>query len=242
MLPNATDSVDPKYIEHEEDIIAYVILPEPALQFFQWRALPPEQRPETPADIEIKKMRAELEKNASASEGDTEPASAPAPSASISLPMNIPEVAKEVLEKIDGLKVEELVLRKGNSTIAIRPMGMVASPILEMPVDANDAPPVEKEVPEDVPAEPPADTGAESYSATIDAPFVGTLYMAPGPGKDRFVNEGDVVEAGAKVCIVEAMKLFNEITAPKKCRIVKIIAPDGGSVEKGQPLIGIEEL
>jgi len=50
------------------------------------------------------------------------------------------------------------------------------------------------------------------------------------------------VEAGGKVCIVEAMKLFNEITAPKKCRIVQIIAADGQAVEKGQPLIGIEEL
>ena len=91
-------------------------------------------------------------------------------------------------------------------------------------------------------AEAPTDSGSAPYSATIDAPFVGTLYMAPGPGKESFVKEGDEVEAGDKVCIVEAMKLFNEITAPKKCRIVKIIATDGGAVDKGQQLIGIEEL
>jgi biotin carboxyl carrier protein len=50
------------------------------------------------------------------------------------------------------------------------------------------------------------------------------------------------LEAGDKVCIVEAMKLFNEITAPKKCRIVKILVAEGAAVEKGQPLVGIKEL
>jgi oxaloacetate decarboxylase alpha subunit len=247
MLPHGADSVDPKFIEHEEDIISYILLPEPALQFFQWRALPPEQRPDTPADLEIKRMRAEQEKGTSEMEIDKEPAVAPQPSSSINLPMNIPDVAREVLDKIEGLKVEELVFRKGNSTIAIRPSGIAVPQVFDMSgaaTDASqsDAPPVEEDVKEEVPAEKPTESGSASYSETIDAPFVGTLYLAPGPGKDKFIKEGDEVEAGDKVCIVEAMKLFNEITAPKKCRIVKIIAIEGEAVEKGQPLIGIEGL
>jgi len=247
MLPNATDNVNPKYIEHEEDIISYVLLPEPAVQYFQWRALPPEQRPDTPADIEVKKLRAEMEKEVSATVSKTEPETAAKPSSSINLPVNIPDVAREVLDKIEGLTVEELVFKKGNSTIAIRPSGMIASPVFDMPAAATDAPqsqapPVEQDPKHGSSEGKPEESDSASYSATIDAPFVGTLYFAPGPGKDNFIKEGDEVEAGDKVCIVEAMKLFNEITASKKCRIVQIIAADGQAVEKGQPLIGIEEL
>ncbi|MBN2321757.1 MAG: pyruvate carboxylase subunit B [Acidobacteria bacterium] len=247
MLPNGADSVDPKYIEHEEDIISYILLPEPALQFFQWRALPPEQRPETPADIEIKKMRAELEKEASPVESGAETDASPKPASSISLPMNIPDVAREVLDKIEGLTIEELVFKKGNSTIAIRPSGIIASPFFGMSDAAAETPqsetlPAEKGEGGEAPAEKSAESGSAPYSATIDAPFVGTFYLAPGPGKANFIKEGDEVEAGDRICIVEAMKLFNEITAPKKCRIVQIIAADGQAVEKGQSLIGIEEL
>ena len=188
-------------------------------------------------------MKAEQEKEASAQENAANAAPAGQSPSRTSLPMDIPDVAKEVLDKIDGLTVEELVLRKGDSTIAIRPSGIVSgavnfiSPGSDVPASTAKAPepaappPAEKE--EEAPAE---------YSATIDAPFVGTLYLSPGPGKDVFVKEGDVVEAGGKVCIVEAMKLFNEITAPKKCRIVKILGTAGQAVEKGQPLIGIDEV
>ena len=173
--------------------------------------------------------------------------SAAAPSAStIGLPMNIPGVAREILEKIEGLTVEELVFRKGNSTIAIRPSGIVygaaalAPQIPDDSLNASEAPQTGAE--NASPSAKESKIEEAAYTETIDAPFVGTLYMAPGPGKDDFVKEGDVVEAGAKVCIVEAMKLFNEITAPKKCRIVKILAAAGQALEKGQPLMGIEAL
>jgi oxaloacetate decarboxylase alpha subunit len=243
MLPGGSDSIDPKYIEHEEDIISYILLPEPALEFFKWRSLPPEQRPETPADLEIQKMKAEQEKEASVQENDTDAAVAKQSPSSTGLPMDIPEVAKEVLDKIDGLTIEELVLRKGDSTIAIRPSGIISG-ALNILSPGSDAPAPTTQAPEPVapPPEEKEDEVAAEYSSTIDAPFVGTLYLAPGPGKDDFVKEGDVVEAGGKVCIVEAMKLFNEITAPKKCKIVKILGTAGQAVEKGLPLIGIDVL
>jgi oxaloacetate decarboxylase alpha subunit len=248
MLPAGADGVDPKFIEHEEDIISYILLPEPASQFFSWRALPPEQRPPTPADLEIKKMKEEIEKEPKAAEkgsGKAEPPKAPSAPA-LGLPVSIPEIAREILNKIPGLTVEELVFRKGQSTIAIRPSGMVlgtaaiAQPAVEASAGETDA--QEEAVQEEPEEQKPAASEAADYNATIDAPFVGTLYMAPGPGKPPFIKEGDVVEAGAKVCIVEAMKLFNEITAPKKCRIVKMLTPDGSNVDKGQPLIGVQEL
>jgi acetyl-CoA carboxylase biotin carboxyl carrier protein len=255
MLPTATDGIDPKYIEHEEDIISYVILPEPALQFFIWRALPPEQRSETPADLEIKKMRAEEEKTPAAIQQVSAAESAPVDRpGELTLPDDVPDVAAELIQKIDGLTLEELVFRKGDYTIAVRPSGVPASAsvpptaaVKSTPAGASvrvsaktideKSPEAEKES-----GELEADTGSDGYPKTIDAPFVGTLYLSPGPGKADFIKAGEVVDAGAKVCIVEAMKLFNEITAPCRCKIIKVLVKDGDAVEKGQKLIGIEEL
>jgi len=250
MLPKATDGVDAKLIEKEEDIISYVLLPEPALQFFQWRALPPEQRPETPVELEIKKMKADLEKGKSTSESSA-PA-APVPSApsqqQIALPTNVPDVAAEMIQKIEGLTLEELIFRKGTFTISVRPSGTasVAAPVTiasvaSAPVVSTQ--PAAAATPDSAAEKTPAavESTAE-YSKTIDAPFVGTLYLSPGPGKSQFVKVGDIVETGGKVCIVEAMKLFNEITTPKRCKIIKILLEEGAAVEKGQPIFGIEEL
>ena len=168
---------------------------------------------------------------------------------------NVPDVAAELLEKIEGLTLEELIFRKGNFTIAVRPSGQITGGVPSQVIAVSDIattakPAVQPAAQAPVPPQPAPQKEDEksgsasdaSYSATIDAPFVGTLYFSPGPGKPDFFKEGDIVDAGAKVCIVEAMKLFNEITAPKRCRIVKCLATDGQSVEKGQPLIGIEEL
>jgi oxaloacetate decarboxylase (Na+ extruding) subunit alpha len=254
MLPKATDGVDPKLIEHEEDILSYVILPEPALQYFLWRATPADQRPETPADLESKKIMEEQQAPAKASTDKAAETAANAPVPQQIMIPNVPDVATELLEKIEGLTLEELIFRKGNFTIAVRPTGTIASggasqqvlmnpapvtpPVPQAPVASATAPVAV--MPEDNSRTDAAAGGA--YSATIDAPFVGTLYFSPGQGKPHFSKVGDTVEAGAKVCIVEAMKLFNEITAPKRCRIVKFLANDGDAVEKGQPLIGIEEL
>jgi oxaloacetate decarboxylase (Na+ extruding) subunit alpha len=247
MLPSATDGVDPKLIEREEDILSFVLLPEPALQFFIWRAQPPEQRSETPADLEIKKMHAEQEKATGSQESGGMPETAvPQVSQQILLPANVPDVASELLEKIDGLTLEELIFRKGNFTIAVRPSGVTngnattAVPInIEAAVPAGQKPPSEEKITTKPTTAAPAPA---QYTKTINAPFVGTLYLSPGPGKEHFIKEGVTVDAGAKVCIVEAMKLFNEITAPKRCRIVKILVSDGQAVEKGQQLLGIEEM
>lgn len=243
MLPKATDGVDPRLIEHEEDIISYVLLPEPALQYFIWRALPADKRPETPADLELKKARSEQEKSTS-----VEKVAVPPPQEEprrITLPANVSDVTSELLEKIEGLTLEQLIFRKGNFTIAVRPSDAPAS-ALAFPAAsvATSTAPVAKTSDQPKAAETMSDakTAEAAYGGTINAPFVGTLYLSPGPGKPQFVKEGDVVEKGAKVCIIEAMKLFNEITAPKRCRIVKILGADGATVEKEQPLLGIEEI
>jgi acetyl-CoA carboxylase biotin carboxyl carrier protein len=71
---------------------------------------------------------------------------------------------------------------------------------------------------------------------TIDAPIVGTFYVAPAPDADAFVKPGDPVDADTVVCIVEAMKVMNEIKAEKSGVIKKILVDNASPVEFGQPL------
>jgi acetyl-CoA carboxylase biotin carboxyl carrier protein len=78
--------------------------------------------------------------------------------------------------------------------------------------------------------------------SSIKAPLNGVFYVSPGIGQPPFVKQGDTVSAGQTLCIVEAMKLFNQITAPAKCRILEILVQHGQPVKKDQPLILIEKL
>ena len=74
----------------------------------------------------------------------------------------------------------------------------------------------------------------------VESPMVGTFYRSPSPDTDPFVNEGDSVRKGQTVCIIEAMKMMNEVEAPAGGRVVRIIADNGQAIEYGQPLMVIE--
>lgn len=91
----------------------------------------------------------------------------------------------------------------------------------------------------DAAAAPEADTDAGLLKIT--SPIVGTFYRAPGPDKDPYVKEGDRVSESSVVCIVEAMKLMNEIQAEVSGEVVKIYVENGQPVEFGQPLFGIRQ-
>ena len=79
-------------------------------------------------------------------------------------------------------------------------------------------------------------------ASPIVSPLNGTFYISAGPGKPPFAKVGDKVKIGDRLCIVEAMKLYNEIKASTDCRIVKILVDHGQSVEKDQPLMLVEAL
>jgi oxaloacetate decarboxylase alpha subunit len=241
MLPKATDGVEPKLIEHEEDILSYLLLPEPAVEYFKWRALPPAERPETPAEIEFRKQKTENKPETAAVAQPKTVHVSPFAHAVESLISTAPLLVQELLHKIEGLSLDEIVFRKGDQTIAVRAPGAEHSQV-SAPAAVSGAafvPPPASPAPAPAPQE--KRTAGAEYRRTINAPLVGKFYLSPGSGKQPFVKEGDIVNEGAKVCIVEAMKLFNEITAPVKCRIIKIIAEEGKTVEKDQPLIAIEE-
>jgi len=76
--------------------------------------------------------------------------------------------------------------------------------------------------------------------ALIKSPMVGTFYRSPSPGAPPFVQEGDMVQKGQPLCIVEAMKMMNEIESDTAGRLVRILAENGQPVEYGQPLMIIE--
>jgi oxaloacetate decarboxylase alpha subunit len=245
MLPKATEGIDPRYIKNEEDIISYCILPEPSLEYFKWRDLPPDRRPETPADIEIRKLRSATEKKPAAAEKKQD-----APTLDQILHQEDYRGLSELLDKAGGLRLDELTVKKGDFSLSLK-SDAHRSPVVSNPAPAESAAAAERKS-QDKPAEikpaavreekpvPPATPVPTGMS--IKAPLVGTFYSTSGPGKPKFVGVGDVVEAGGKVCIVEAMKLFNEIVTPVKCKILQFLVEDGAMVEKDQPLIAIEEI
>jgi len=76
----------------------------------------------------------------------------------------------------------------------------------------------------------------EENAVTINSPIVGVFYSSPAPGAPPFVEKGNIVPAGNTVCIVEAMKLMNEIQTETKCKILEILASNGQSVQVDEPL------
>jgi acetyl-CoA carboxylase biotin carboxyl carrier protein len=87
------------------------------------------------------------------------------------------------------------------------------------------------------PAPAPADT---SNLITVKSPMIGTFYRSAGPGKPLFVNVGDEIKPGKALCIIEAMKLFNEIESEVSGTIVKVLADDATPVEYDQPLFLVQ--
>ena len=99
-------------------------------------------------------------------------------------------------------------------------------------------------LPAAVPAAAPAPAApaptADAKYVTIKAPMIGTFYRSAGPGKPVFVNVGDEVKPGKPICIIEAMKLFNEIESDVAGKIVKVLVDDAKPVEYDQPLFLVD--
>jgi acetyl-CoA carboxylase biotin carboxyl carrier protein len=238
MLPDATEGVDPKMIKKEEDIISYCLFPEVALDYFKWRALPPEQRPPIPADVELAKQQA----------GD-KPAPAPVAAAAIPfLATSDYEQIGHLVDKISALNFSQITIQHGGSVISINGAGVTSGPLLTQTAPAAAAAPLASTAAPKAGGSAPAPTApvvakpAAVAGPSINAPLNGTFYRSPGPGKPEFVQNGDVVEEGATVCIVEAMKLFNPIKAPYKCKIVSLLITHGTPVKKDDPMISIQKV
>jgi acetyl-CoA carboxylase biotin carboxyl carrier protein len=87
---------------------------------------------------------------------------------------------------------------------------------------------------------PPSEPAELDLAGAVKSPMVGTVYLRPNPESKPFVEVGSLVKAGDKLLLVEAMKTFNDIVAPRAGRIASILVDDGAPVEYGQPLMIIE--
>ncbi|MDR1518859.1 MAG: acetyl-CoA carboxylase biotin carboxyl carrier protein [Planctomycetota bacterium] len=134
---------------------------------------------------------------------------------------------KDLLALMRDNDLVELELREGEFRVALRRQTTIAAPAFPPP-------------PVIAPAAAPAAPAAGGLDATdlepIKSPIVGTIYRGPTPDASPFVNEGDAVEKNTVVCIIEAMKIMNEIKAGVDGRIERVLVESGEPVEYGQPL------
>ena len=131
-----------------------------------------------------------------------------------------------------------------NENIRVRMSKMTSPPVVHHAAAPVHAPTHATQPPARGEAEPAATAPAASTEEDlfkITSPIVGTFYRSPGPEKDPYVKEGSTVSPETVVCIVEAMKLMNEIQAETSGEVVKIYVENGQPVEYGQPLFGIRK-
>lgn len=127
-------------------------------------------------------------------------------------------------------------IRKSNS--AATPGAHLADPVVSVSVPRTEPAGAPAGTPAAAP--PAAPTPVGTGYMPITAPMVGTFYRAPKPDAPPFVSEGDQVEVGQIVCILEAMKLFNEIPSDVEGRVARVLVENGAPVEFGQPLFLVD--
>jgi acetyl-CoA carboxylase biotin carboxyl carrier protein len=150
------------------------------------------------------------------------------PSADQELVRAVWEEARDLIKRLEGSTVQRFSVEAGDTRIEIErgmPEGYVAAPAA-----AGGA----------APADEAAGAPELDGRHPIKAPLVGTFYRSPQPGSPPFVEEGDVVEAGQTVGIVEAMKLMNQVQADEGGKVSQIVAEDGAWVEFEQVLMYLE--
>lgn len=146
---------------------------------------------------------------------------------------------KKLIELLEESGIAEIEIKEGEEAVRISrmPVGVVT----HAPQAAHLAPgplsPSAAASAAALPVEPPK---PKSNEHVITAPMVGTFYASPSPGAKAFVEIGDEIKVGQVLCIIEAMKMMNQIEADKSGRITSVMARNGDPVEFGQPLFVVE--
>ena len=142
---------------------------------------------------------------------------------------------KKLIELLEESGIAEIEIKEGEEAVRISRMPTGNALVHAVP-----------QIPQAVPAAPPAAAAAEVAAKprpnehVITAPMVGTFYAAQTPGAKPFVDIGDEIKVGQVLCIIEAMKMMNQIEADRAGRITSIMARNGDPVEFGQPLFVVE--
>ena len=140
---------------------------------------------------------------------------------------------KKLIELLEESGIAEIEIQEGEESVRISRYGSsaVAAPVAAAPIAA---PPVTT-----APAEAAAPAGASTDNA-VTSPMVGTFYLSSSPGAAPFATVGQSVKAGDVICIIEAMKIMNQIESDRDGVVKSILAEDGQPIEFGQPLFIIE--
>jgi acetyl-CoA carboxylase biotin carboxyl carrier protein len=148
------------------------------------------------------------------------------------------QALRELLEFLSGSDIQELKLEGDDFRLEVR-RNLPAPAAVVMPASAVAPPAAATVIPDAVApaAPPPAAAATRSDLVEIKAPMVGTFYRAPAPGEPSFVEVGSKVSNGQAVCILEAMKLMNELEAELSGEIVEILVENGTPVEYNQVLM-----
>lgn len=149
--------------------------------------------------------------------------------------MDLPKI-KELIELVQETKIAEIEIREGETVVHIK--NQVAQPVVTYAQN-----PVVSPQPVIMPAENAQEAASDQpllRGHVVHSPMVGTAYLAPSPGAKSFVENGQRVEVGDVICIIEAMKMFNQIEADKAGVIGARLVENGQPVEFNQPLFIIE--
>jgi len=160
------------------------------------------------------------------------------------------EEIQEIIKQIDQSSINEFTYESNGTSVTLKKAGeqpiitqtapVQAPPAIEYITKAEEKP-LEQPAAKVAPAAEPASATKVDYDYEIVSPMVGTLYRSPSPDSDVFVSVGSKVSSNSTVCIIEAMKLFNEIEAEVDGEIVEILAEDGELIEFGQPLFRVKK-
>ena len=140
--------------------------------------------------------------------------------------------ASEVKLEMDDVKI---TIKTGSEeTTIVQQMPMASAPVMQQ------AMPVAAPVAESAPSAPAPVASDDSKYVTIKSPIIGTFYRKPSPDKPVFVEVGTDIKEGDVLCVIEAMKLFNEIESKISGKIVKVLVDDSSPVEFDQPLFLVD--
>lgn len=151
---------------------------------------------------------------------------------------------QELIRMINKSNIGEVTIEEKGFKVTIRQKQDQVQQVIAAPSPVYSAPSAALPAPAAAAqADKPKSAATEAAPAntiTIKSPMIGTFYRSPSPDKPSFVNVGDEIAPGKVVCIIEAMKLFNEIESEVSGRIIKVLVEDASPVEYDQPLFLVE--
>jgi acetyl-CoA carboxylase biotin carboxyl carrier protein len=153
--------------------------------------------------------------------------------------MDIKQI-QELVKLINKSNIGELTIEEGETKITIKQKKEPSQTIVSS-IPVSSSAPVQQQAAIAAPTTPTAPVlPKEDNLIAVRSPMIGTFYRQAGPGKPIFANVGDEIEVGKVVCIIEAMKLFNEIESEVRGKIVKVLVEDASPVEFDQPLFLVD--